>query len=265
MVKFSADSEQGLKAAVLFLAELAKLATRQQDARHRLDSQTLVSKLTGAGRPNVEDNLSILRDYDTVFLIDDSPSMAGRNWDLVKEILDVCTPVATYYDSDGIDINFFNNTRSNQPNVKDPRIAVQIHHQITCMGRSLLVDRVVTHLKRYLQGYRKAKFAADHKRYNLIVITDGEPDDTPEDDEDPHDTTKPVFRMLQKKLVQIAKKLDSDDVDAEPGQVGIQFCQIGNDQAATAFFEFLDDRLKSKEELERDVCVAFSKLHDANS
>ena len=257
MVKFLNDNEEGLKAATLFLTELAKQATRQQSARHNLESKNLVWKLTGAGQAHSEDRLSILRDYDTVFLIDDSPSMAGKNWDLVKDILDVCTPVAAHYDRDGIDIHFINNTDHNQPHVKDPQIAVQIHHQIRCMGRSLLVDRIDTHLRKYLQGFKNAGYAADHKRYNLIVITDGEPDDA-DDGGGPYQSgIKPAFGLLQKRLARHAKKLDSDDVDAAQRQVGIQFCQIGKDQAATEFFAFLDDRLRSKEDLDRDVSSLF--------
>lgn len=49
----------------------------------------------------------------------------------------------------------------------------------------------------------------------------------------------------------MVKKLDEED--AEPGQVGIQFCQVGNDRDATIFFEYLDDRLKGRHKLGRDV------------
>lgn len=39
-------------------------------------------------------------------------------------------------------------------------------------------------------------------------------------------------------------------------RVGIQFCQIGNDRDATAFFEYLDDELRGGHKLGRDVSNA---------
>ena len=105
----------------------------------------------------------------------------------------------------------------------------------------------------YFQKYRKADYAADHKRYNLIILTDGEPDPEYNPEQDPKDPTKPAFNLIRQKIVDYARKLDHDDVDAEPNQVGIQFCQIGKDEDAKKFFEFLDNRLKGKENLGRDV------------
>ena len=90
------------------------------------------------------------------------------------------------------------------------------------------------------------------------MLTDGEPNDEWEDEDDISDQedakkNKAAFRLIRKKSIEVAKALDAPEVDAELGQVGIQFCQIGNDRDATAFFEFLDDRLKGKAKLGRDV------------
>ena len=62
---------------------------------------------------------------------------------------------------------------------------------------------------------------------------------------------KAAFRLIRKEIVDVAKKLDAQN--AMPKQIGIQFCQIGNNEEATAFFRFLDDRLKGKYKLSRDV------------
>lgn len=249
MVKFLNDNEHALKPAVYFLAELAKKAITLQIARNRSIQLPRRPKDTNGNKS--EDRLNILSNYDTVFLIDDSPSMAGQKWELVKHILDYCTPLATEYDRNGIDIHFFNN--KGEDNVKKPEIAAQIHHDVVLKGSTPLLDKLSVHLKQYFQNYRKSEWAADFKRYNLIILTDGEPDDEWDEDGDPTDPTKPAFRLVQKKIVDYARKLDDDRVDAEPGQVGIQFCQIGNDEDATRFFQFLDDRLKGKEKLSRDV------------
>lgn len=252
MVKFLNDNEPAVNAAILFLTDLAKKAIGIQELRKRIPSTLQPRRNTSNGGTG-EDRLSILRKFDTVFLIDDSPSMAGPKWEMVQTILDYCTPVAARYDTDGIDIHFFNNTHLNQEKVKSPEIAVQIHHDVSLDGSTPLLDQVSVHLKQYFQGYRKSGFAANYKRYNLIILTDGEPDDEYDEDGDPKDPVKPAFRLIRKKIVDYARKLDDDDVEAEPNQVGIQFCQIGDDQDAEAFFQYLDDRLKGKEKLGRDV------------
>ena len=64
---------------------------------------------------------------------------------------------------------------------------------------------------------------------------------------------KATFRLIRKKIIEVAKALDAPKVDAKLGQVGIQFCQIRNDHDANAFFEFLDDRLKGNTKLGREV------------
>lgn len=86
--------------------------------------------------------------------------------------------------------------------------------------------------------------------------TTGEPSPESEDEDDISDQedakkNKAAFRLIRKRIVEVAKKLD--DVEAEPGQVGIQFCQIGNDRDAAVFFEYLDDRIKGKYKIGRDV------------
>ena len=252
MVKILTDRDPTLKAATLFLTDLAKRAIALQDARSRTIQLPPLKQTDAHGRL-IEDRFSILRKYDTVFLIDDSPSMAGPKWELVKKILDYCTPMATRYDRNGIDIHFFNDTERSQDNVKQAEIAAQIHHDVTLSGSTPLLDRLSVHLKQYFQKYQKSEWDADFKRYNLIVLTDGEPDSEDDDDSEADNQWKPAFRLIQKKIVQYAKKLDQDNVEAEPGQVGIQFCQIGDDAEASAFFQFLDDRLKGKAKLSRDV------------
>ena len=58
---------------------------------------------------------------------------------------------------------------------------------------------------------------------------------------------KAAFRLIRKRIVEIARKLN--ELGAEPGQVGIQFCQVRNDRDATAIFESVDDQLKGRHRL----------------
>jgi hypothetical protein len=54
---------------------------------------------------------AFLTQFDTVFLIDDSGSMAGRSWRETKETLPAIKPICTAYDADGIDIYFLNSRK----------------------------------------------------------------------------------------------------------------------------------------------------------
>ena len=243
-----------LKPAVNFLARIASeaIALRNVRSHPTIAPPPPPAPVDDEGHP-VEDKLSTLADYDTVFLVDDSPSMQGRKWELVHKILDYSIDVATRYDTDGIDIHFMNNPNANQDDVKDPQVAAKIHRDIELKGSTPLRDRLSRHLKEYL---RKFMDNQTNKSYNLIVLTDGEPNPEYEDPADISDQEdakkyKAAFRLIRKRIVTIAKKLD--ELDAEPGQIGIQFCQVGNDRDATAFFEFVDDQLKGKHRLGRDV------------
>ena len=262
MAKFLTDDDSALGPAIHFLADVARNAISLRKARDQAVAPPLPPGPGGGTDLIAEDRFSILESYDTVFLIDDSPSMRGEKWELVQKILDCSTVVATRYDTDGIDIHFLNNTKVDQDNVRTPEIAVQIHHDVELRGSTPLLDKLSRHLKGYMKKYKDSGWSLDFKRYNLIVLTDGEPNEEYEDDIDISDhedakKNKPAFRLIRKKIVQIARKLDDKEVDAELGQVGIQFCQIGNNEDATVFFQFLDDRLKGKHNLGRDVGNSF--------
>lgn len=257
MAKFSHDDSHALKPAALFLATIAASAIEREKARFR---PTIIpppppAPVNSEGHSQ-EDRFSILEDYDTVFLIDDSPSMRGEKWELVQKILDYSTVMAARYDPDGIDIHFMNNTRANQDNIRDPKIATMLHHGIELRGSTPTRDRLSRHLGAYLQRFKATDYSPEFKGYNLIVITDGEPnpedeDESDESDQDDARQDNAAFRLIRKRIIEVAKKLD--DVEAERNQVGIQFCQIGSDDDVTKFFQYLDDRIKGKHNLRRDV------------
>ncbi len=267
MAKFSNEDTHALKPAIHFLATLASNAIELGKARSRptIAPPPRTAPVNDEGHAQ-EDRFSILEDYDTVFLVDDSPSMRGEKWELVQKILNYSIVMATRYDTNGVDVHFMNNTKANQDELRDPDIAVKVHRGIELRGSTPTRDRLSRHLKAYLQRFKAADFSADFKGYNLIVLTDGEPNPESEDESDISNQedakkNKAAFRLIRKKIVEVAKKLD--EVDAEPGQVGIQFCQIGNDGDATEFFEYLDDRLKGRYKLSRDVSYPQNEESDS--
>ena len=268
MARFTDDDAHALEPAIQFLAQLAQQATAEQLSRARprprLPIPPAVSSVQAPGTESLWSNLGR---YDTCFLIDDSPSMADK-WELVKAILDYSTELATRYDSNGIDIHFFNNIASNMDNVRDPVTARQIHHNIALRGSTPLLDQLSSHLDHYLLEYVENRRDLNFKKYNLIILTDGEPD--PED-EDPGDVSDQedarkysgVYRLIRKKIVETARELDA--LKAQPNQLAIQFCQIGNEDGVQEFFEYLDDHIKVKWKLKRDVslmnrCFAANQL-----
>lgn len=264
MAKFSTDGAHALEPAIDFLAQCARDSILTQQRRQCAPPLPSPSAPTRFGE---EDKYTILENYDTVFLVDDSPSMAGERWDLVRKILDYSTVKATMYDPDGIDIHFLNNKTANADKVKDPSLAVEIHRNIALRGNTPIRDQLSRHLWKYVGDYCQRKNELNPRGYNLILLTDGEPN---RDHEDPGDIsdqedakrTKPAFRRIRKMLVEIAQELDR--LHAEGNQVGIQFCNVGNDPGAQEFFHFLDDRLKGKWNLDRDMIDTVSCKEEAD-
>ena len=268
MARFTNDDDNALKPAVHFLATVAANAIEREKARSRptIMPPPPPAPVNSDG-DSVEDRFSILEGYDTVFLIDDSPSMRGEKWELVQKILDYSIVVAARYDPDGIDIHFMNNVRANQNNIKDLEYATTLHHGIELRGSTPTLDRLSCHLGDYYQRFKDAKFSTDFKCYNLIVVTDGEPNPEDEDDSDVSDQDdarkhKAAFRLIRKRIVKIAKKLD--EAEAERAQVGIQFCQVGNEADGTEFFQYLDDRIKGKYNIHRDVSTSHAYMHNTS-
>ena len=257
MARFSGDETHALEPAIDFLAQFARNAVNARQHSHLSVSQTAPY----VNPSNLEDKYSTLESYDTVFLVDDSPSMAGERWDLVKKILDYSTTVAMLYDPDGIDVHFLNNKTANRNNIKDPAIAVEVHQNIVLKGSTPILDQLSRHLKSYVQMFNSRRAEEiNFKGYNLIVLTDGEPNpeyEDPDEISDPEDARKysAAYRRIRKTIVGVARALDK--AEAERTQVGIQFCQIGNDDGAHNFFKYLDNQLKGKYKLGRDVSFLY--------
>ncbi len=199
-----------------------------------------------------EDEYTFLSLFDTVFVIDDSGSMAGRSWNEVMLVLAHITPICTERDKDGIDIYFLNHRSTPSPgqgqaaprvppgkasggylNVNTPAAVGNIFSTVAPTASTPTGFRLRNILQPYLGYYEAVKKEMrdrseyddpDIKPVNIIVITDGAPTDDVE----------PV-------LINAAKKLD--ELDAPPYQVGIQFFQVGNEPDAATYLKRLDDHL----------------------
>ena len=206
--------------------------------------QSTASASQGEGDP-----FHFLRTFDTVFLIDDSGSMAGSRWRETRDALKTITPICTSYDADGVDIYFLNSTDTpDNRNVTSAARVEQIFDRVRPRGATPTGQRLEAILKPYLLKYEKASKNAKPKAMNLICITDGAPSD---DVEGP--------------LVQAARRLDK--MDAPSWQVGVQFFQVGRDEQARKHLQSLDDDLESaagKVEL-RDMVDTVPFQDDAGS
>lgn len=194
------------------------------------------------------DPYAALRGFDTVFLIDDSGSMAGANWRQTADALAAVVPVCTAYDADGVDIHFLNATfvEALHAGVASAQQVMDIFSRVRPMGATPTGRRLEILLKRYLAAFREAKNRGSSvKPLNVICITDGEPTDPDK---------------LERAIISAAQELDRLGAPLE--QIGIQFFQVGSDEAATEALEELDNAL-SEEVGVRDIVdtVSWRKMN----
>ena len=257
MTRLSASDHRVLEPAVSFLCQSIDNALELQSLRSAEPDTSDVSFWRSQLDSGTEDKYSILRDYDTVFLVDDSSSMnTARRWELVQRILAVSTEIATHYDSDGIEIRFFNDKKASANNITDPQIARAMIQQVTPNGRTPTLRRMSEFLRGYVHRLRENQYDPDFSKLNLIILTDGEPDpdwEKPSEISDAEDAKQNTAanRKIRKEIVSIGTQLDQ--IRASEEQIGIQFCQIGNDVGVAKFFDYLDNNLAEKYDV-RDVC-----------
>ena len=182
--------------------------------------------------PSTDNRFSFLSKFDTVFLIDDSGSMAGARWRETAAALSAITPICTAHDHDGIDI-YFLNTPDDERRFRNITSAEKVQEIFTRVrpGRGTPTgSRLNSILRPYLQKCeqlgeeRLQEENGDFKPLNVIVITDGEA----------HDDVESVVLSAAKRL---------DRLQAPAWQLGIQFFQVGSDPEATQALQELDDGL----------------------
>lgn len=185
--------------------------------------------------PKKENVYPRLQAYDTVFLVDDSDSMAGPRWSTTSKVLAKIAKIAVLYDKDGVDVRFFNTYLEDEErlNLNSFEKVMELFKKVTPSGPTPTADLLEDELNLYLVKLREKR---NRKRLNLIVLTDGEPDD---------------LKAVEEVIVKYANELK--ELRAHSLQVGVQFVQIGGDKAASKFLRGLDDDLMKKRNLDRDV------------
>lgn len=221
-----------------------------------LDWKAPAMTKTSSGEP--ESRYEFLKDFDTIFLVDDSSSMSGPRWREAEEAIAAIAPICTRYDSDGIDIYFLNHRRTATAhttgcysNITTAANVQEIFSSVRPRGSTPVGKRLLEILVPYLRrvetmqaAYKKHGDGALRdpalyvKPINIITITDGEFTDDAES-----------------VIVQVARALDAPRCAALPWQIGIQFFQIGNDENVQRYLQELDDDLGKwcRDEQLRDI------------
>lgn len=137
------------------------------------------------------------------------------------------------YDSDGIDLAFFNSPV--RATSKSAQELLQLFRRVEPRKSTPSASALKRVLEPYMDEYQnwvaegKSVGQPRPKPLNLIILTDGAPDRG----ENPEDV-----------IVDVARRLDR--LKAPPMQVGIQLVQIGFDEEAADHLRSLDDDLKTK-------------------
>lgn len=179
------------------------------------------SRQPSIGPASDDDEYAFLRMFDTIFLIDDSGSMAGSRWGQVEQALSVIAPICAERDEDGIDVYFLNNRKVWKHQHTAGHI-IEIFQDAKPGGQTFTGTRLWQILTPYLARYQKDP--TNTKPVNIIVITDGQA----------HDNVAETIENVAWEL---------DEFKAPPWQVGIQFFQVGNDPEARLMLKELDDEL----------------------
>ncbi|HET6347135.1 MAG TPA: VWA domain-containing protein, partial [Myxococcota bacterium] len=202
------------------------------------------AKASGAAAVT-NDRLKLLSLFDTVIIIDDSPSMRARDggrktrWDRARDVLAKVADKAAQHDKDGIKVCFLNKTELNTDGIKDSEQVLALFDE----AKGAVFDGhyrsqgtpTKEALRRELGGYVQAvaSDATALKPLNVIVITDGRSNDD--------------FGLIDD-LKGYARSLD--EANAPLSQLGVQFFQVGKDETATKTLEDIDNNMKGV----RDMC-----------
>ena len=183
-----------------------------------------------------------LKRYDTRFLVDDSDSMAGRKWNRVKKVMAEIASIAVKYDSDGVDVDFFNSYVEDKKrcNLKSIDDVMSLFAGLFPEGETPTADKLDEVLNEFCHEFNRNR---NMKGLNLIVLTDGEPS---------------AGQDVEAVLVKYAKKLQESQ--APLLKVGVQFVQVGVDEGASRFLQKLDDDIQAMHGLDRDVRDSYFSL-----
>lgn len=164
--------------------------------------------------------------------------MYGRRWYTASKALADTAAIAVRYDTDGIDVKFFNEPLEGNEgkNITSSERVMELFTKIHDFdGPTLTADLLEAELNEYMYHYDQNR---SRRGLNLIILTDGEPE---------------KGQDVERVIIKYANQLR--DARAPLFHVGIQFVQIGADSAATEFLRRLDSKLKDTHNLDRDVSL----------
>ncbi|KAJ7160907.1 hypothetical protein C8R46DRAFT_1105909 [Mycena filopes] len=216
-------------------------------------------------KQSLENALEVLRDYDTVILMDDSSSMQSfgskksviTRWEEAGLALAALAETVQTYDEDGMDIHFLNH-KGKALNMTSAEKVQDLFNSVTPNGQTLTGKCLDKLLKAYLTKLEGADIDAEGtprdketneaiKPVNFIVITDGESTDDP-------------------KSVIVAAGVRLKAMRNLPlTQLGIQFVQVGDDSTATKALKNLDDELEKEGIPDIVDTTPYSKLNPLTS
>ncbi|CAH7668763.1 hypothetical protein BY996DRAFT_4582130 [Phakopsora pachyrhizi] len=186
-----------------------------------------------------ENLLATLKRFETMFLIDDSVSMArDRHWEMALEVVKSAIEAALPHVPDGIQLQFLNSSQ----NLVQAKSVDEVMNLLTSFkpnGASTPTEtRLEYILNDYLQKIENEKEEKNiiSKPLNIIIVTDGVADD---------------LHNLITTIVKICKRLEAHNFPMS--QVGIQFIQIGADRNVTKQLKFLDSKLEDNYGISRDI------------
>ncbi|GAA5904391.1 hypothetical protein JCM8208_004182 [Rhodotorula glutinis] len=165
--------------------------------------------------------------FDVSLLCDDSASMSfaenGSRIDDMRLVLSKVSHASALFDDDGIEIRWLNSKKEGN-GIKSEAQAIDLMSKIkfnraTPLGSSLR-SKILEPLV-----YKKVKKHALKKPLLVVIITDGEPTGEPRD-------------TIVKAIVEARNILAKTPYT--PDAVSFQLAQVGNDQDARAFLEFID-------------------------
>ncbi|KAI1388215.1 uncharacterized protein F4822DRAFT_402158 [Hypoxylon trugodes] len=194
-----------------------------------------------------DDQYAFLKEFNTIFLIDDSLSMkAEQRWSETQAAVAAILPICTEHDEDGVDVYFLNHRTNDKGDpsrgavgtgyrgVRDARTIQNLFNRVVRPSLATPTGLRLDHILRaYLSHYETVVRKSGGDVYaarpiNIIVITDGQPTDEPSEI-----------------ITAAARRLDA--MRAPPHQIGVQFFQVGRDPGATQSLRELDDELCHRE------------------
>ncbi|KAK8849640.1 hypothetical protein IAR55_004975 [Kwoniella newhampshirensis] len=221
---------------------------------------TLPPRRTSYLPPHDEDPLETLKDFDTVFLVDDSTSMAGERWEQARQALMEVADIASRYDENGVDVFFLNSKRVGKE-LKGAHEMEELFAGLVPKGATPTGIRLEAILREYMSKLERSQVVSPGsgvpgekvKPMNLIVVTDGvfsRPISARMRALASHSSlnraellAKPPTDDPESVLIACAKRLDRGDFPLS--QIGVQFLQIGDDSEAREALQELDDGISA--------------------